>query len=175
MKPQWSLALVLLIGSAFAAEPGIEFSGVLGSGRETQVSLTNPANGQSQWVAVGRSFAGYTVVRYDANEDVVVLARDGREFRVPLKKGKVRAGNVEPPPEIKGRILNYLRQLCAAADQFYLENGKSTTTYEQLVGTDKYVKSVTPVAGENYRAIEFAQGKPLRVTTADGYTMSYEP
>jgi type IV pilus assembly protein PilA len=60
-------------------------------------------------------------------------------------------------------VLNNLRQLSAAADQHYLENGVSTATYADLVGPDKYIRAITPVAGENYRAITFKANTPLQI------------
>jgi len=72
-------------------------------------------------------------------------------------------------------ILNNLRQLAAAADQYYLENGVNVTTYDKIVGPAKYIKALTPVMGENYRALEFKQGATLRVQTADGRTVEYKP
>ena len=74
-------------------------------------------------------------------------------------------------------IMNNLRQLGAAADQYYLENGKGTTTFDELVGPTKYVKAVHSVtaAGEDYRAIKFAIGQPVKVTTASGEKVSYSP
>lgn len=70
-------------------------------------------------------------------------------------------------------VLNNLRQLDAAADQYYLENGVRTATYDQLVGPSKTIKAIHPVAGENYRALRFQQGQPLRVRLQDGRTIQY--
>ena len=72
-------------------------------------------------------------------------------------------------------ITNNLRQLAAAADQYYLENGVDSVTYGKLVGPDKYVKQIQPVAGENYRTLKFKQGQPLSVRTSDGRVIRYEP
>ncbi len=72
-------------------------------------------------------------------------------------------------------ITNNLRQLAAAADQYYLENGVDSATYSKLVGPDKYVKRIAPVAGENYRTLKFKQGQPLRVRTGDGRVIEYNP
>lgn len=47
-------------------------------------------------------------------------------------------------------IINNLRQLSGAADQYFLEEGAASAAYADLVGTDKYVKSLSPVAGEDY-------------------------
>jgi hypothetical protein len=70
-------------------------------------------------------------------------------------------------------VMNNLRQLAAAADQHYLETGTTTATYDQLVGPTKYVKVVNPVAGENYRALRFRQGEPIRVQLQNGKTLQY--
>ncbi|MBL9188141.1 MAG: hypothetical protein JNK23_11715 [Opitutaceae bacterium] len=72
-------------------------------------------------------------------------------------------------------VLNNLRMLAAAADQHYLETGTTTATYDQLVGPRLYIKSLTPVAGENYRAIRFVQGRPISVRLRDGRMVNYAP
>jgi hypothetical protein len=72
-------------------------------------------------------------------------------------------------------VMNNLRQLAAAADQYYLENGVSTTTYDNLVGPTKYVRRITPVVGENYRQLRFAQGQPLRLRMPNGKMIEYAP
>jgi type IV pilus assembly protein PilA len=54
-------------------------------------------------------------------------------------------------------ILNNLRQLNSAAQQYYLEHGESTVAYDDLVGTDKYIKTINVVAGEDYSALTFTQ------------------
>jgi hypothetical protein len=175
MKARWLLAVLVCVGTLGAAEIGIEFSGVLGTGKDVRVSLTNKANGVSEWVVVGKVFAGYKVAAYDAKNDVVVLSKDGEEHRLALKQSKVQHGAAKSPAEIERAVLNNLRQLCAAADQFYLENGKTSVTYDELVGPTKYVKAIVPQDGENYRSIVFAQGKKMSVTTSGGQTISYDP
>jgi type IV pilus assembly protein PilA len=82
---------------------------------------------------------------------------------------KVRAASQEKA------VLNNLRMLAAATDQYCLENGARSATYDQLVGPDKYVRAVVPVAGENYRALRFVPGQPLRVQLANGKTVEYAP
>jgi len=47
-------------------------------------------------------------------------------------------------------ITNNLRQLASAADQYFLEEGLTTVTSGELVGSNKYVKEVSAVAGETY-------------------------
>ena len=70
-------------------------------------------------------------------------------------------------------VYNNLRMLSAAADQYYLENGVSSTDFDSLVGPNKLIKSVTPVAGEDYRSLTFRQGLPLTVHLPDGRVISY--
>lgn len=59
---------------------------------------------------------------------------------------KVRAASREKTIE------NNVRQIAAALDQIALESGVSTAALTDLVGTDKYVKSLVSVAGETYPA-----------------------
>jgi type IV pilus assembly protein PilA len=70
---------------------------------------------------------------------------------------KVRASSQEKA------VLNNLRQLAAAADQHYLETGANHATLNDLVGPTKYIRQLRPVGGEDYRALVFRQGEPLRV------------
>ena len=74
-------------------------------------------------------------------------------------------------------ILCNLRQLAAAADQYFLENGTSTVPrYEDLVGADKYVKAVNPVRGEDYRHnFPLHQGDTLTAEQGHGLAISYPP
>jgi type IV pilus assembly protein PilA len=50
-------------------------------------------------------------------------------------------------------VLNNARQLSAASDQYYLENGVSTVTITDLVGPTTYVKALNSVALETYPRI----------------------
>jgi hypothetical protein len=175
MKALYYLLGLWLATVALGAEPSIEFLGVLAGSGETSVSLADKSSGQTRWVKIGGGFGGYLVAGYEEGSETVVLKQGGQQFRLRLKTAKVKTGGTEPTEEKKRAILNNLRQLAAAADQFYLENGKMQATFDELVGTTKYVKQVNPVEGEDYRAIVFAQGKPLTVTTAGGFSMSYNP
>lgn len=83
---------------------------------------------------------------------------------------KVRATSQEKA------IVNNLRQLDAAAQQFFLENGTNRATYADLVGPDKYISQLPPVAGEDYTGIVITGSTTsLSVTTADGRTVSHPP
>lgn len=68
-----------------------------------------------------------------------------------------------------------LERLDAAAGQYFLEYGTPTATYDDLVGPGKYIKSMQPVDGEDYRSMKFVQGGTLKVTTKDGVVVSFRP
>jgi type IV pilus assembly protein PilA len=70
-------------------------------------------------------------------------------------------------------VLNNLRQLAAARDQYFLETGKDACTYEDLVGPDKYIRRLNSVDGEDYSELVFRQGEGLRVTLKSGRTVEY--
>jgi type IV pilus assembly protein PilA len=70
-------------------------------------------------------------------------------------------------------IQNNLHTLYDAAEQFYLINGASSTTYDQLVGPGKYVPEIQPADGEDYRSLTFRKGLPLIVRLGDGRAISY--
>lgn len=72
-------------------------------------------------------------------------------------------------------VLNNARQLGAAADQYFLENGVSSAAYSDLVGSDKYVKVVNTVAQETYPA-GYTQGITITVgAVAGARTVTYSP
>lgn len=75
-------------------------------------------------------------------------------------------------------VMNNLRQLAAAADQYYLENGKNAATFDDLVGPEpaKYIKRIQPVGGEDYRQLTFKQGEPFVIFVPSlGREVRYEP
>jgi len=68
-----------------------------------------------------------------------------------------------------------IRQLSAAADQYYLEYGVSSVGYAQLVGATNYVKAVNTVAGESY-PLYYTRGMTFTVTGVAGLrTITYAP
>ena len=72
-------------------------------------------------------------------------------------------------------VLNNARQLSAAADQYYLEQGVSTVTISNLIGTTNYVKALNLVANEGYPG-GYTQGQTITVTgIAGARTITYAP
>jgi len=71
-------------------------------------------------------------------------------------------------------VANNLRQLGAAADQYFLENGVSAVASSLLVGTNssQYIKQVQTVAGETYSDLQ--QGSAVTATgVAGARTITY--
>jgi type IV pilus assembly protein PilA len=72
-------------------------------------------------------------------------------------------------------VLNNARQLSAAADQYYLENGVSTVAVTDLVGSSNYVKALNLVANETYPT-GFSQGTTITISGVAGVrTITYAP
>jgi type IV pilus assembly protein PilA len=72
-------------------------------------------------------------------------------------------------------VLNNARQLSAAADQYYLENGVSTVASVNLVGATNYVKAVSTVAQETYPD-NYTQGVTVTIGNIAGVrTVTYSP
>ena len=72
-------------------------------------------------------------------------------------------------------VLNNVRQLSAASDQYFLENGVSTVVQANLVGATNYVKALNTVAQETYPA-NFTQGITITVSSIAGVrTVTYAP
>ena len=70
-------------------------------------------------------------------------------------------------------ITNNLRQLASAADQYFIENGVTVAAQTELVGTDKYVKTLNQVAGETYPAT-ITQGVAIEATGGAPGTISVD-
>ena len=70
-------------------------------------------------------------------------------------------------------VLNNMRLLAAAADQYFTEKGTSTVLFTSLVGSSAYVKSFNIVADEIYPA-DYTAARPLIVTgIAGARTLTY--
>jgi type IV pilus assembly protein PilA len=72
-------------------------------------------------------------------------------------------------------VLNNVRQLSAASDQYYLENGVSTVVTTDLIGSTAYIKTLNTVAQETYPT-NFTQGITITVSSIAGVrTVTYAP
>ncbi len=72
-------------------------------------------------------------------------------------------------------VLNNARQLSAASDQYYLENGVSVCGLTDLIGPTAYIKALNSVANEVYPA-GFSQGTTITIGSVAGIrTITYSP
>jgi LysM repeat protein len=98
--------VALFLGSlraVVAAEPGIEFTGVLVADGRTKVALTEKASATTEWVEAGATFKGFTVANYNAKEETITVKKDGQEHRLRLVAEKsasttVPTAAIAPPP-----------------------------------------------------------------------------
>jgi type IV pilus assembly protein PilA len=71
-------------------------------------------------------------------------------------------------------VANNMRQLGAAADQYFLENGTSTAAITSLVGSSFYIKALNTVANEAYPQT-YSQGTAITVfSVAGARTLTYQ-
>jgi type IV pilus assembly protein PilA len=72
-------------------------------------------------------------------------------------------------------VLNNARQMAAAADQYYLENGATYANSSNLVGATNYVKALNSVASEVYPT-DYTQSVTITITNvANSRTITYAP
>ncbi|MBI5426622.1 MAG: prepilin-type N-terminal cleavage/methylation domain-containing protein [Opitutae bacterium] len=112
-----------------------------------------------------RSNQGFTLVEIMI---VVVIIGLLAAMAIPAFQ-KVRASSQDKA------VTNNLRQLSAAADQYFLEKGYSTVLSDDLVGTNstQYIKAVAPAANESYPG-GLTQGVALTATGIAGQrTVTY--
>jgi len=110
-----------------------------------------------------RSNKGFTLVEIMI---VVVIIGLLAAMAIPAFQ-KVRASSQDKT------VLNNMRQLGGAADQYFLEYGTSHVGIAALVGSSMYIKTLNTVANETYPT-DFTQGVTITVTgVAGARTLTY--
>lgn len=115
--------------------------------------------------AIRRDHCGFTLV-----EIMVVVVVIGILATLALPQWqKVRSASQDKS------VFNNIRQLAAAADQYFLEYGSESVALADLVGAANYVKSLATAASETYPS-HYTQGVTITVTGVGGArTITYAP
>ncbi len=170
LTPLFFVAAAVL--QAGDAQPFI-FSGVLKEGSVVRVALTASPGGDSKWIDVGDKFQGCQIVSYDEKTTTLLVQKNDTEFQIILQEAKIKSTSALTP-ETRAQIHNNLSLLWSSAQQFFLEKGKSTATFTDLVGRGKAIEAIEPVCGESYASLVFVAGsKAISVVTLGGETVSY--
>lgn len=109
----------------------------------------------------------------DALKAKQVLLPAAPKFSAPPKPSAETASDAERPSPANRAVMNNLRQLAAARDQFQLDNGRPAASIGELVGENKYIRKLSSVDGEDYSASSLVPGQPVIATMADGSTISF--
>jgi hypothetical protein len=89
------LCVLALTSVLSAAEPVVpELRGMLATGTDRRFALSIPG-GDTAWVSVGGKFAGWTLSEFRANEDALILLKDGKETRLKLSASKIAEADVQ--------------------------------------------------------------------------------
>ncbi|MGJ8648876.1 MAG: hypothetical protein ACSHX4_00830 [Opitutaceae bacterium] len=115
---------------------------------------------------VTEQYAGYSTKQIVLALPVMVGGGLTAAMAIPAFQ-KVRASSQEKA------VTNNLRQIASAADQYFLEEGKTSVTIEELVGPDKYIRELIPVAGESYEGMIITmEMDEISVTLESGQVVS---
>lgn len=120
-----------------------------------------------------------------SSRDLAALQRDVEAMKAKQAALVVVQNAARPvPPKPAGSamtlasqqraVLNNLRMLKAAIDQFYLENHRAPASIDEIVGEKQYVRQLQSVNGESYANVSLVPSQPLVVTMADGRQVIYD-
>lgn len=77
-------------------------------------------------------------------------------------------------PALQRAVLNNLRQIDAAREQYRLENGRDPGSIYDLVGENGYIRTLLSVGGEDYAQLSMRNGDLLTVITPEGIRITYD-
>jgi hypothetical protein len=83
------LAALLFLTVGLRAD--VEFSGFFLTAKQSLFSLTDLEDKRpSGWLKPGQSFAGYTVVSFDREKELLTVERDGQQRQLALRASKIK-------------------------------------------------------------------------------------
>jgi hypothetical protein len=146
----------------------------------TKISIQDSTSGSPlNFDLLSQSDDALNLRLHDGNGALLALNRQSKQT-LPPSEAELLAVSPEGRREAMVRrvdkpVLNNARQLSAAADQYYLENGMSTVSIGDLVGPTNYVREINLVANETYPAA-FTQGVTITIVGVAGVrTITYSP
>lgn len=88
--------LFITLSASFAGteEIDVDFRGILDQG-DSHIFSLGAEDGKTAWVAEGDTFAGYEVGEFRADENVLILLKDGEEYSLSLGSAGITRGNIK--------------------------------------------------------------------------------
>ncbi|TVP80161.1 MAG: hypothetical protein EA353_04595 [Puniceicoccaceae bacterium] len=116
---------------------------------------------------VSDQYAGYSTKQVITALPTIFVGGMGAAMAIPAFQ-KVRENSQQKA------VQNNLRQIASAAQQYFLENGVSEVHIDALVGEGKYIRHLSPVAGESYQGMILRQGEAISVRLGNGSVITQE-
>jgi hypothetical protein len=132
--------------SASAALP--ELRGVLATGTERRFALAAPGTGQTAWVTVGDTFAGWKLSAYRSSEDALVLVQDGHEMLLKLSSGQVGVAQEKATLADAEALLSKMKFEEMFGKIFEQQKKGMAPTMKQMMGN---LKGVDPAEAEAFQ------------------------
>ena len=110
------LAVAPMLG--IAAEPDLEFAGVMVTNGRTRVSVRDTTTGATVWVEARQRYKGFTIAGYDEKKATLVLTKDGTHTTLPLREGRVQSA--PPTQPVSGDATSQLAELKATRERLSL-------------------------------------------------------
>lgn len=114
-----SLCIAFVLGASvsFAADVAVpaasapSLRGILRMGADQRFSLTNAGGTQTGWAAIGESFEGWKLVSYKADEEILVISKDGQEQKVHMLSGSTGKADVASTKATLADAENVIRKM----------------------------------------------------------------
>lgn len=134
------LRIVPLLLVTIPLHGALEFSGYMKSGDAVQfVIMDVDARVTSGFLVVGSTFRGHKVIAFDPEREVLLLEREGKTIRLPLKDSRVREGSSAVPPKVELKV-------AITQDGTPVVNGQAITFEAFDILLRKHAESGMPLA-----------------------------